>query len=288
MTVVLPTFNEEQAIGLVIDELKQNGYSNILVVDGRSKDNTAAIALEKGARVILQHGSGKRDALENAFRSVKTKYTLIMDADMTYNPRDIRLLLEHGGDFDEVVGARDFSTPHMPRLHKIGNWILATAFNAFFGTKLRDVCSGMYLVRTSLARRLEFFGSRMAVEEVVLAQMCTMGRVTDVTIDYRPRVGRKPSVRTWRQGFVDLVTIILLARKYNPIMLFSAISGSAFVPATILLAYAAIQNYVFGIFPTGTILFGVLLLLFAAQGLTVATMSLQIRRIEKMLRDAWR
>jgi dolichol-phosphate mannosyltransferase len=288
MTIVLPTLNEEHAIGLLIDELKQNGYSNILVVDGHSRDRTVAIAVEKGARVILQHGSGKRDALEKAFRSVKTEYLLVMDADMTYDPRDIGLLLDHGNDSDEVVGARDFSTPHMPRLHRIGNRILTAAFNAFFGTKLRDVCSGMYLVRTSVARKVEFLGSRMAVEEVVLSQICMMGRIIDVSISYRPRVGRKPSTHTWRQGFVDLVTIVLLARRYNPIVLFATFSASVFIPAVILLAYAAIQNFVFGGFPASVILLGVTLLLFATQGLVVATLSLQIRRIEKMLRDAWR
>jgi dolichol-phosphate mannosyltransferase len=285
MTVVLPTLNEEEAIGLLIDELKQNDYSNILVVDGRSTDRTVAIAQEKGAQVIIQHGSGKRDALEKAFRSVKTEYLLVMDADMTYDPRNIISLLEQADDFDEVIGARDFSSPNMSRLHKLGNRILTFTFNIFFGTRLRDVCSGMYLIRTSLARGLDFIGNRLAVEEVILAQAAMSGRVTDVPINYRHRIGRKPSTQTWRQGLVDLTTILTLARRYNPIMLFSVSSALALVPALILLAYAAIENYVFGIFHSGIALLGVMLLLFASQGLAVTTLSFQMRRIERMLRE---
>ncbi len=44
LTVVIPVLNEEEAIGLVLDEVKQEGYNNILVVDGYSKDVTIKIA----------------------------------------------------------------------------------------------------------------------------------------------------------------------------------------------------------------------------------------------------
>jgi len=44
VTVVLPTLNEEEAIGQVIDELRGEGYGNILVVDGYSRDRTVEIA----------------------------------------------------------------------------------------------------------------------------------------------------------------------------------------------------------------------------------------------------
>jgi dolichol-phosphate mannosyltransferase len=285
MTVVLPTFNEEEAIGPLIDQLKQNGYSNILVVDGRSTDRTIAIAQEKGAQVVVQHGLGKRDALEKAFQSVKTEYLLVMDADMTYDPRDIKSLLEQADNFDEIVGARDLSGPNMSALHRLGNRILTFTFNIFFGTKMRDICSGMYLIRTRLGRELEFIGNRLAVEEVILAQATMSGRVTDVNVSYGHRIGRKPTTQTWRQGLVDLGTILTLARRYNPIMLFSVSSASALVPAVILLTYAAIENYVFRNFRSGIALLGAMLLLFASQGLAVTTLSYQMRRIERMLRE---
>ncbi|MEM4522038.1 MAG: glycosyltransferase [Nitrososphaeria archaeon] len=52
VTIILPTLNEEKAIGQVIEEIKQQGYTNILVVDGYSKDKTVEIAKQKGATVI--------------------------------------------------------------------------------------------------------------------------------------------------------------------------------------------------------------------------------------------
>ena len=56
LTIVLPTLNEEEAIGKVIDELKHEGYENILVVDGYSTDFTVKIAKERDAKVVLQKG----------------------------------------------------------------------------------------------------------------------------------------------------------------------------------------------------------------------------------------
>jgi glycosyltransferase involved in cell wall biosynthesis len=59
ITVVIPTLNEEQGIGEVIDQLKDAGYDNILVVDGYSNDRTEEIAKAKNVQFVAQHGTGK-------------------------------------------------------------------------------------------------------------------------------------------------------------------------------------------------------------------------------------
>jgi len=64
VTVVVPTFNEEQAIGLVIDELLEVGCKNVLVVDGYSVDGTVRVAESRGVRVVQQIGHGKTGALK--------------------------------------------------------------------------------------------------------------------------------------------------------------------------------------------------------------------------------
>jgi len=70
VTVVVPTFNEEQAIGLVLDELVEVGYRNVLVVDGYSSDGTVRVAESRGVRVVQQNGHGKTGALKMALETL--------------------------------------------------------------------------------------------------------------------------------------------------------------------------------------------------------------------------
>jgi len=281
VTIVIPTLNEEKSIGAVLDELKECGYPRILVVDGYSRDRTVEIARSKGAMVVLQHGSGKRDALETAFKLVETPYLVLMDGDMSYDAHDIELLLAHAGEYDQVVGARMMTPTNMTWLHRVGNRIITMAFNIFFATKLRDVCSGMYLIKTERAKTLQFSTGKLTVEEEILAQNSVEGSVTDVPINYRPRMGGKSQTSTWRQGFADIITLFDLARRYNAVALFSAISTLAIIPATAILLWVFYEAIFHHFLHEGYALLGVMLLLIAGQGFTVATLSLQLRRLER-------
>lgn len=68
--------DEEEAIGFVIMELRNEEYKNIIVVDGYSADKTAYISNKAGASIIMQHGSGKTNALKTAFKYVETPYLI--------------------------------------------------------------------------------------------------------------------------------------------------------------------------------------------------------------------
>ena len=52
VTIILPTLNEEEAVGSVIDEILDVGYKNILIVDGNSIDKTREIARSKQVKVV--------------------------------------------------------------------------------------------------------------------------------------------------------------------------------------------------------------------------------------------
>jgi glycosyltransferase involved in cell wall biosynthesis len=106
ITIVIPTFNEEKGIEDTIKELHSLGITNILVVDGYSKDNTVEVARRLNARVIYQHGKGKTGALKTAVEHVSTPYMLVMDGDFTYDAMCIDRFVEHMDNYDEIIGAR--------------------------------------------------------------------------------------------------------------------------------------------------------------------------------------
>jgi len=280
VTVVLPVLNEEAAIGKVIQELKREGYSNILVVDGYSKDQSANVSLKNGVDLVFQHGGGKTGAVKTAIDYVKTPYLLLMDGDYTYCARDIERLLNHGEQYSQVVGVRN--RENISLAHRFGNSVLTGTFNLLFGTDLSDVCSGMYLFKTDVARGLELKSKDFRTEVEILSQMATEHHVTEVPINYRRRIGN-PRLSTWRSGFQILRAIVDLARRYNPIFLFSALAAAAMIPAALIVGYALYLNFFAGVFEFNWLLFGSILFLVGVQGLTVATVAVLLKRMEKRI-----
>jgi len=282
VTVVVPTLNEEEAIGLVIQEIKQAGYHNILVVDGYSVDGTAKIAESNGCSVIFQHSKGKCGAIETAIENVTTPYMLIMDGDCTYDPKDIDSLLAHAEKYDQIIGMRINGRANIPRLNRFGNWLISNAFNLLMGTKLSDVCSGMYLINSNAARQLELNTKGFDVEVEIAAQTAMSGMITEVPIAYRKRVGYQ-KLSSLKHGFQIIRTVFGLARTYNPALFFSGLVTSAVIPASLILGWVAFEVLLNGVWHSGYALTGLMLLVLGSQGLAVATISLLLRRMEKRM-----
>jgi dolichol-phosphate mannosyltransferase len=274
---VLPVLNEEQAIGPVIDELLQNGYDRILVVDGYSSDSTTEVAERKGVAVIQQHGKGKAGAIRTAIDQVVTPYLLVMDGDCTYNPGDIERFLEHANGYDEIIGARQ--SDNISRLHRVGNRWISALFNILFGTSVSDVCSGMYLIKSQSAKELVLNSTGFSVEVETLAQTALHGRVTEIPIAYRNRVG-EPKLSTWVHGFDIVKSIFLLARHYNPVFVFSLLTTLAAIPGSVVMLWVFALWMKTGVFNSSWALAGSILLLFSAQAFVIASIAIMLKRAE--------
>lgn len=282
ITVVLPTLNEEQAIGQIICELKRCGYNNILVVDGYSTDGTTKVAESNGGYVVFQHSRGKCGAVETAIENVKTPYMLIMDGDYTYDPKDIEKFLVHAENYDQIIGVRTNGRKNIPKLNQFGNWLITKTFNVLMGTKLSDVCSGMYLIKTDVARGLELNTTGFDVEVEIAAQAATRGRITEVPIDYRKRIGYQ-KLSSWKHGFQILTTVWSLARSYNPVFLFSVFSALTVIPGIVTLLWVFVQWLVSGVWHSGWALFGAILILVATQAFTISTVAVLLKRMEQRM-----
>jgi dolichol-phosphate mannosyltransferase len=239
VTIVIPTLNEQEAIGKVLDELFSIGLKNILVVDGYSSDGTSDTAKKYPISVIFQHGKGKTGALKTAFEKVKTPYMILMDGDFTYDPSCIHRFLEHMQSYDQIIGARNLDDKkNMSVLHKLGNKIITKTFNALMGTSLSDLCCGMYALRTEIAKNMDLSSTGFGVEAEIAAQIASSGRITEVPINYRQRIG-KQKLSTWKHGFKILNTILKLAMTYRPSVFYSII-----VSITSLLGIGILANTV--------------------------------------------
>ncbi|HEX2013720.1 MAG TPA: glycosyltransferase family 2 protein [Nitrososphaera sp.] len=280
VTVVVPTLNEEEGIARVIQELHSVGLRNIMVIDGYSRDKTVEIAEKSGGKVFFQQGRGKTGALKTAVDHVDTPFILVIDGDFTYDASSIGRLLQHMQHYDEIIGARVPSErKSMTSLHKLGNKVITRLFNLMMNTCLSDVCSGLYLLRTDTAREIDMATAGFDVEVEIAAQVATSGRITEVPINYRPRLGRQ-KLSTWKSGFRIIRSIFGLAKSYNPGVFYSMIGSLLLIPAGVLLAVSLLQSLAGEDISNSWFIVGLSMLMVAIQSMSVGVVSLVMRRAE--------
>lgn len=283
VTIVIPTLNEQEAIGKVLDELFSKGLKNILVVDGYSSDRTLDTVKNYPVSVFFQHGKGKTGALKTAFEKVKTPYMILMDGDFTYDPSCINRFLEHMQSYDQIIGARNLDDKkNTSLLHKLGNKIITKTFNALMGTNLSDLCSGMYALRTESAKDIDLSSTGFDVEAEIAAQVASSGRITEVPINYRPRIGQQ-KLSTWKHGFKILNSILKLAITYRPTFFYSVI-----VIITSLLGIGILANTVIewsntNALPVPWLLIGTSILLIAIIFAGLRLQTQMLRRMESKI-----
>ncbi|MGB9778821.1 MAG: glycosyltransferase [Candidatus Bathyarchaeales archaeon] len=276
LTVVIPTLNEVGAIGKVIDELRSEGYNNILVVDGYSKDGTVEVARSKNVSVVFQEGKGKADAIRTGIRLVKTPFLIVMDGDYTYDPKDIKKFLDFS-EYDEVIGVRE--KENIPKVHRLGNWIITKTFNLLFGTRLRDVCSGMYLLRTEVAREIGFESKGFSVEVEVAAHVATTSRrIGEVNINYRKRIG-DPKLKSFH-GFSIILSVVRLMLRYNPVFFIFSASSAALIPGAAIVLYVVYELIFQGIKHHIWAIIGVSLSGVGFTSFLLAVLALYLKRLE--------
>ncbi len=279
VTVVLPTLNEEKAIGPVIDELKKEGLGNILVVDGHSTDKTVDIAKSKGVEVVIQDGKGKTDAIKSCIRHLKTDYTLFMDCDFTYDPKDVDKFLEKIKDYDEVIGDRNLKNENMAKMNRFGNSVITKFLNLVISANLSDVLSGMYMFKTELLKEIELTSKGFQLEVELAAKAAENGKIIQIPINYRGRMGDS-NVSPFQEGWNNMRDILKFSYSYNPTILFSILSGLIMIPGIILVGYVGIE-WVLGSWHAGILQIGILLLVVGSNAVAFTFISIIIRRIER-------
>ena len=220
VTILIPTKNEEDGIGEVIDGFKKLGYNNILVIDGHSTDRTREIAEAKGAMVVLQSGKGKGQAVAEALKMIGTPVVVMIDGDGTYDPKDVTKLLQpiERGMAEHVIGNRlgNFEKGAFTRLNIIGNKIFNALFRFLYGIEVQDLLTGYHALTRELYKSVELEKHGFEIETELTVETIAKGfRIAEVPINYYKRKGKAnlhPIKDGWRIG----KTIIELLVRYNP------------------------------------------------------------------------
>ncbi len=218
LSIIIPTINEEKAIGQVIKEiplktLEKNNYkTEILIIDGASTDNTKAIAEKLGATVITEKRKGYGRAYKTGFKKAKGDIIITADGDYTYAmntiPKLIETLKKENLDFITTNRFGYMTKKSMTTLHKIGNHILTIATQLLFNAKLKDSQSGMWVFRKKILNKLTLTSDGMPFSEEIKIEAHRKGlKCKEIPINYRTRIG-KVKLNSYKDGIKNLKFLI--------------------------------------------------------------------------------
>ncbi len=208
--------------------------ATVVVVDNRSTDRTAEIARAAGATVGRETRRGKGFAIQSAFSEVDADVYVLADGDGTYPAEQAHRLIEPilSHQADMVVGERltGATRETLSPLHNLGNRLIVSLVNLFFGTDVTDVLSGYRALSRRVVDSVPLVSPGFEVETELTVKALERGfSIREVPISYRPRpAGSASKLRTFRDGYRILITIAILLRDHHPLLFFTSIAGIVF------------------------------------------------------------
>ncbi|MFQ5804984.1 MAG: TIGR04282 family arsenosugar biosynthesis glycosyltransferase [Phycisphaerae bacterium] len=214
IAVIIPAFNEEQAIGQVIAAIP-DWADDIVVADNGSTDRTAEVAERRGARVVREPRRGYGSACLAAVAAlVEPQVVVFLDGDYSDHPEEMPLLVDPviNGDADLVIGSRVLGRCEPGALTpqaRFGNWLSCRLMYWFWGVRHTDL-GPFRAIRYDSLKRLSLrdpdYGWTVEMQVKAAQQQL---RVREVPVSYRSRIGKSKVSGTLR-GMVGAGTKILL------------------------------------------------------------------------------
>ena len=271
LTILMPCLNEEETLATCIRKAKtyfQDAQVNgeILIADNGSTDGSKTIALDLGARVIDVPEKGYGAALIAGINAARGQYTIMGDADDSYDFSNLEPFLRELRNGNELVMGNRFKggikKDAMPFLHRwLGNPVLSFIGRLFFNIHIGDFHCGLrgFNTRKMKSLHLRTTGMEFASEMIVKARFFNL-KIAEVPTTLSPDGrSRPPHLKTWRDGWRHLVFLLIYSPRWlflYPGLFMLLCCSSAFV----LLQFRSVRvgNIYFDIHSLVVIAFGII------------------------------
>jgi glycosyltransferase involved in cell wall biosynthesis len=252
VSIVIPAYNEEKGIQSILTQLdavmKQRDIeSEIIVVDDGSTDGTAtAVRQQDDVRLVQHHTNrGYGAAIKTGIRQAHHDWIAILDADGTYPPSAIPLLLAESDGNDMIVGAR--TGQDIPFIRRPAKWFIARLAEYLAEAKIPDLNSGLRVFKKGIA--LGYFNilpSKFSFTiTITLAFLSDHYLVKFVPIPYHQREGRS-KIRPIQDTLSFVQLILRTVMYFNPL--------KVLLPVSFLLILLAIIIGFYSLFTQGTVM----------------------------------
>jgi glycosyltransferase involved in cell wall biosynthesis len=237
VSLVIPVRNEARNIASVLEQVADD-VNEIILVDGNSTDVTVitARAYRPDVRIVPQQGTGKGSALRTGFQAASGDIVVMMDADGSMSPQEIRHyvhFLTNGYDF--VKGSRFISgggSLDITWFRRLGNWFLLTVFNTAYDAHLTDLNYGFCAFQRRYLEHLHLSATGFEIEAEMTVRAMQAGlRITEVPSLELPRRSGESNLHAIRDGIRVLRTVLRHHRSGVSGHLYQAVRNAAGRPA---------------------------------------------------------
>jgi glycosyltransferase involved in cell wall biosynthesis len=278
ISVVIPAYNEANAIGQVITGLRKLSITiEIIVVDDGSTDSTKQKATESGAQVI-SHGKnyGYGASLKTGIMNSNNNIIALIDGDAQHNPEDLLAMIQHIDDFDMISGSRQKGS-HSPMWRQPGKKCIHMLANYLAGYQIPDLNCGLRIVKKELILPyLKVLPDKFSFSTTSMVFFIKDGyKVKFVPITAQKRIGS--STLRVRHGFDTIILVLRMITLFEPLKIFLPVSMTIFALGLILATY---EFFVFHKFGATSLFLGITSLLFFFFGLVadqIATIRKEIK-----------
>lgn len=230
IAVLVPCLNEEAAIGKVVSDFRAAlPTATVYVYDNNSTDKTIEVATAAGAVVRRERRPGKGNVVRRMFQDIEADIYVMVDGDDTYDaavaPQLVDRLLDE--QLDMVVGRRIETHQAAYRAgHRLGNRVLTGMVARLFGAQIEDMLSGYRVFSRRFVKSFPSSSREFEIEtELTVHAMQMRMAVSEIDTDYKERPpGSTSKLRTFRDGWRILLTIMNLVRNERPLLFFALIA----------------------------------------------------------------
>lgn len=206
-SIIIPAINEEESIGYVLNRIPEFYREDVIVVDGGSKDQTAAIASAFGASVITETRRGYGYACYAGVLAAKNELLIFLDADGADDPKHISELVNPflQPEIQMVLGSRlagEMEKGAMPWHQKFGNQLSAWLIRRLYGFPATDLSPFRAVKRQSLLS-LDMQEMTFGWPTEMMTKAFRNGwQVMEIPVGYHQRYGGKSKISGTVRGTV--------------------------------------------------------------------------------------
>ena len=212
LTLIIPAKKEAESLPIFLREIENLDCHKMIVLQKEDLETKSVLQNIRGVEIFEQINNGYGNALIEGIKNSKTKYSCIINADGSMDPKYLDQMRNYCEERDLVFGSR-YQKPGGSEdddiITLVGNYFFTTLGNVLFNLNITDILYTYILGKTSSFKKLELKNSdfRICVELPIKSKLLKLKYICLPSYE-RKRIGGKKKVNPLKDGLLILIEIV--------------------------------------------------------------------------------